>query len=143
MARAASRSRDKYGVSPKAERTWRFKTYGSKAEMLYAQYLADYAASVSLEYYVREQPVFELGLPENRYVADFLIYHGGSVHAIDVKGHETAKFKRDKKLWARYGPVIDGNRVNLLVVVRRGSTFVTKEIVPGPEPEAGGTDANG
>ena len=51
------------------------------------------------------QPRFTLGVPENVYVSDFLVFENdGKAHAEDVKGMETPKFKRDKKLWLRYGP---------------------------------------
>ena len=51
------------------------------------------------------QPKFRLGVPENVYTADFLVIGmDGQVWAEDVKGVETAKFRRDAKLWAAYGP---------------------------------------
>jgi len=53
-----------------------------------------------------------LGCPENRYVVDFLVGGFGDVGngkfvvvwAEDVKGYPTAKFKRDARLWHKYGP---------------------------------------
>jgi len=51
-----------------------------------------------------------LGCWENRYVVDFLVgwQYSSSisshVNAEDVKGYPTAKFKRDAKLWHKYGP---------------------------------------
>jgi hypothetical protein len=51
------------------------------------------------------QPTFRLGCPENRYRPDFFVVMAdGSVHAEDVKGMETSKFRRDRRLWASYGP---------------------------------------
>ena len=51
------------------------------------------------------QPRFRLGCAENVYVADFLVIQNDSTcYVIDVKGMETQKFKRDVKLWKRYGP---------------------------------------
>jgi hypothetical protein len=50
------------------------------------------------------QPKFRLGCPENVYVADFLVcWADGRVMAEDVKGHRTAKFRRDINLWRAYG----------------------------------------
>jgi hypothetical protein len=57
------------------------------------------------------QPMVRLGVPENVYRPDFLVIaqrggvlgHGGDAWYEDVKGAETAKFKRDKKLWKAYG----------------------------------------
>jgi hypothetical protein len=76
--------------------------YDSKAEAKRAEYL-DSLAPAGV-WYVR-QPTFRLGCPENVYRADFLVVSGpgGGVHVEDVKGHETEKFARDKRLWAAYG----------------------------------------
>ncbi len=80
------------------------------------------------------QPRFRLGVPENVYVADFLVigmtkhqadgttvcFHA-DVFVEDVKGAETPKFVRDKKLWKAYG------RLNLHII-RGGKTV--EVIVP-------------
>jgi hypothetical protein len=54
------------------------------------------------------QVTFRLGCPENTYRVDFLVFgvcNGKQVvWAEDVKGVETQTFKRNKRLWARYGP---------------------------------------
>ena len=65
------------------------------------------------------QVAIELGLPENKYKVDFVVAMESTeaadlgpvarmglvrIHAEDVKGKETAKFRRDRKLWAKYGP---------------------------------------
>lgn len=100
-------------------------TYDSKAEAKRAQELDRLQAAGEIDWYIR-QPRFTLGVPENVYRADFLVvkefhsqivtYEGDpprqtfslaisqTVYVEDVKGYETPKFKRDKKLWKRYGP---------------------------------------
>jgi hypothetical protein len=115
----------KYSVAPKAERTWQGKTYGSKAEMLYSQLLNTLLLSGELLEII-EQPRLWLGVPENVYVPDFLVVPKTTLpHYVDVKGSETAKFKRDKKLWASYG------RLDLHVVKRQNRGFKTTEIIKG------------
>lgn len=103
-------NRNKY----KAVRTpYNGVTYDSKAE-------AEYAAQLDMEMASRQkyvswwvrQVTFALGCPENAYRVDFLVMTPGydrvggnfHIHAVDVKGCETPKFKKDKKLWAKYGP---------------------------------------
>jgi hypothetical protein len=94
--------------------------YDSKGEATRAREL-DTAAQVGLIRFWVRQPTFRLGVPENIYRADFLVVGLDDVWVEDVKGAETAKFRRDKKLWAAYGPC-------RLVVVRGG---VGTEIIPG------------
>ena len=66
----------------------------------------------------QEQPKFHLGVRENVYVADFMYQCRDRVVTIeDVKGVETAKFKKDKRLWSRYGPM------RLTLVKRKGSKW--------------------
>jgi hypothetical protein len=81
------------------------------------------------------QPKFRLGVPENVYVADFLVVapipitipgyretiqeHDTWVE--DVKGKETPKFKHNKKLWKRYG------RLPLHIISRSGTEVVEPE----------------
>ena len=94
--------RNKYGAVPTVYGGFR---YASKAEASRAKELDD-LHHVGLRYI--RQPRFNLGCPENVYVADFLVWgfaaNGGDVHVEDVKGRETPKFARDKKLWRAYGP---------------------------------------
>lgn len=76
------------------------RTYASKAEAAHATLLD--IQKVRWE----PQPRFHLGCPENTYVADFAILDadGNVVRVHEVKGHRTAKFKHDMKLWKAYGP---------------------------------------
>lgn len=50
------------------------------------------------------QPTYRLGCAENVYRPDFLVVTPRGVHVEDVKGKETAKFRRDRRLWKSYGP---------------------------------------
>lgn len=116
----------KYKVSPSSERKWWGHTFGSKAEMRYCQHLEElFKAGVIRDYNL--QPKKRLGVPENVYVPDFhVIPEAGVAYYVDVKGMETAKFKRDKKLWAAYG------RANLVIVKETSPNKfkVVEEIVP-------------
>lgn len=116
---------NKYGVAPKEARTWEGRTYASKAEMQYAQKL-DALVRMGVLASVKPQPTVELGVPENKYRPDFICQTPeGAAYFVDVKGHETAKFKHDKKLWAAYGPA------PLHIVKRKGRSFTTVEIIEG------------
>ena len=119
--------RSKYNVAPAEDRRWNGRTYDSKAEMLYAIHLEEQRAlGVLIE--IVAQPRIWLGVPENVYVPDFLVIPAGLVdpHYIDVKGAETPAFKKVKKLWKAYG------RIPLKIVVQKGRSFVTAEIIKSP-----------
>jgi hypothetical protein len=79
--------------------------YDSKAEAAYALMLDDELRAGLIAGWTR-QVRFHLGCPENCYVVDFLVFglDGCGVWAVDVKGVETAKFRKDRRLWLRYGP---------------------------------------
>lgn len=77
--------------------------YDSRSEATYAALLDSKVAAGSVLWWVRA-PTFHLGCPENTYRPDFLVVTREGVYLVDVKGRETAKFRRDKKLWAAYGP---------------------------------------
>jgi len=115
--------RNKYKVSPAAERTFNGRTYDSKAECLYAQQL-DLMLQSGDVLDVVEQPRVTLGVPENVYRPDFLIIPDGELpYYVDVKGMETPKFKKDKKLWKAYG------RLDLYIVKQSGKRFKTTEVI--------------
>lgn len=124
----------KYSVAAPERRTFDGRVYASRAEALYAQKLRLVMQSGSIIEVV-EQPRVELGCRENVYHPDFLVIQRGVGHEhafvnyyVDVKGMETAKFKRDKKLWARYG------RLTLIIVELNGDHFEIKEqICPQPK----------
>jgi hypothetical protein len=103
--------RNKYG----AIRTeYKGVIYASKAEASRAKVLDEQQAS-GLIYWWIAHPKFRLGCPENVYIADALVVSPAGVRIEDVKGKETAKFKKDKRLWRAYGPcplwIIKGGKV--------------------------------
>ena len=75
--------------------------YASKAEANRAAELDALVAANEFRFWVG-QPKFYLGCPENTYRPDFLVVR--VAWAEDVKGTETREFKKNKKLWAAYGP---------------------------------------
>jgi hypothetical protein len=98
--------------------------YDSKAEARRAETLDALVERGEVLWWIR-QPTFRLGCPENVYRPDFLVVHvGGGVHVEDVKGHETAKFKKDRRLWESYGPcelwLIKGSTVEVLHPRKQG-----------------------
>ena len=119
--------RNKYNVSPAEARTFMARCYDSKAECLYAKRLYAMRSEGLIRDYV-EQPSTWLGIPENKYRADFLVIPNTKrvPYYIDVKGVETPQFKKTKKLWAKYA-YLD------LVVVKliNGKKFEVSEVIPG------------
>lgn len=107
--------------------------YSSKAEAHRAQELDLMLAAGTIIEWVR-QPVFRLGVPENKYVADFLVIRehtkdwpsGMEVWVEDVKGQELPAFKKNKRLWAKYG------RLPLVILKAKGKRLVATERI---EPE--------
>lgn len=91
--------------------------YDSKAEAARAAELDMLVRAGQIEWWIR-QVTFRLGCPENVYRPDFLVVGYGGVHVEDVKGVDTAKFRRDAKLWRAYGPcelwVIRNRRVEVI-----------------------------
>ena len=73
--------------------------YDSKAEAAYAKHLDGEVERGAILFYLR-QPKFTLGIPEAIYRADFLVVARQFAAAVDVKGVETPKFRKDKKMWA-------------------------------------------
>lgn len=117
--------RNKYRVASPADRTWFYRTYASKAEMLRALEL-DILRQQGVVRLVREQPVFKLG-EDFTYRPDFVVGEAspGNDWAEDVKGHETKQFKTVRRLWAKYGPM------PLRILKRKGSTWTVETIVGG------------
>lgn len=124
MSRRGGRGGNKYGVAAPSKRRMGGRTYGSKAEMEYAQRLEIERAAGEVLLFL-EQVKVRLGVPENVYVPDFfVITRGGFFHFVEVKGKATPKWRRDMKLWAAYGPAT-------LVVVDAGTLEVTTKIPGG------------
>lgn len=84
--------------------TWAGETYDSKSEAAFAQQVVAPALAAGEWLYVVRRARFRLGVPENVYECDWLVVTQRYTFAIDVKGTETPKFRRDRKLWAAYGP---------------------------------------
>jgi len=108
---------NKYGAQPTVSGGIR---YDSKLEAERAEALELMRAAGDVWFFIG-QPKFRLGVPENVYVADFLVLATPdaspaypTVWVEDVKGRETTKFRRDKRLWARYGPC------ELHIITRQG-----------------------
>lgn len=91
---------NKYGATPT---TYDGVRYASKSEAARAEKL-DYMQRDGFIRWWIAQPKFRLGVPENVYIPDFLVIEKPfGVRVEDVKGVSTAKFRRDARLWARYG----------------------------------------
>lgn len=109
----------KYGNRPEVYQGIRFD---SQAELARWKVLeAKLAAGVIKFLY--PHPRFRLGVPENVYVADSLVVDAdGCVRVEDVKGSETAKFRKDRRLWKAYGQcdlwVIKGKKVEVITPER-------------------------
>ena len=91
---AVPRRANKFGVSAKDKRTVDGIVFASKIEA------ERYKELVQLV-----QITFALGVPENKYRVDFLVFHGyGEVWAEDTKGMTRPADLKNFKLWERYAP---------------------------------------
>jgi len=125
---AAAKRRGKFNVAAVPDRTYNGIVYASKAEMIRAQDLDGQVQAGLIRGYCRQVP-FTLGVPENRYVADFLVFlNNNMVQVQEVKGVWTAKWKRDVNLWRRYG------LCELVVFTREGGKWSFESIVPVGAP---------
>lgn len=115
---------NKYRVAPAVERTYNGVTYASKAQAIRAAEL-DILIKIGDIISWESEPAFELGCPENKYKADFgVVNSDGSKHAEEVKGFETREFKKDKRLWKKYG------KLPLKILKRRGNRWQTAWLIP-------------
>lgn len=129
--------RNKYGVAPKDERTHNGVVYDSKAEMEYAQGLDLLLKGGLITGWIR-QVTIPLG-EDFKTRIDFLVFEPAWVgneppraatltEFVEIKGHETPKFKDVRRLWAKYGPG------PLFIKKRKGNGWTT-EVLPGkPKP---------
>ncbi len=109
-------------------RLYRGVRYASKAEAARAHDL-DLLLAAGFVVAWFSQVTVRLGVPENVYRPDFLVLPRRQAWENreprpwfeDVKGAETAKFRRDKKLWASYGPLE-------LRIIKKGKVV---ETIPG------------
>jgi len=112
----------KYNVAAPEARRWNGRLYASKAEREYAQQLHFLLESHVIQL-IQEQPTLSLGVPENVYRPDFRVVQDGEERYIDVKGVETAMFRRACKLWAAYGPA------PLHIIKKKGARFITDRVI--------------
>ena len=98
------------------------RMYDSKAEASRAMLLDAGVRSGEILWWL-PQVKFTLGVPENVYRADFLVVALAGVHAEDVKGVETPKFRKDRRLWMAYGPcplwIIKAGKVEVIEPKRK------------------------
>lgn len=98
VAMQAKPRRNKYG----AVRTeYNGRQYASKMQAEYAARLDMLESCGEIDWWGREIPL-DLG-PDTRYTVDFLVLEKGSMHAVDTKGRETETFRRNVRLWRKYG----------------------------------------
>ncbi len=115
--------RNKYGVAPKAARTYNGVVYHSKAEAKRAQELDLLLKGGAIREW-RRQVTIKLG-PDIKYRADFIVVDdAGVIHAEDVKGYETPDFKRVRRLWQKYMDYP-------LVVLKRKGKGWARDVVEG------------
>ena len=116
---------NKYGVAPKADRTYNGVVYDSKAEMLRARELdvmkAGGGPGAVLHWW--RQVTHRLGADDSLRV-DFQVQDPfGRTWCEEIKGHETSDWRRKKRLWLKYGPMP-------LHVLKRRRGGWDREIVP-------------
>ena len=91
--------RNKYNANPTVYRGWRFD---SKAEAEYAKILDALKGNLHVLWWLRQVPI-DLN-EDDRYKVDFLVcYDDGTLEAVEVKGMETDRFRRIRRLWLKYG----------------------------------------
>lgn len=117
--------KSKYRVAPPEQRRAFGKTYASKAEMEYAQWCRACLSNHAFRMVLEQVPLW-LGVPENTYRPDFfIVFADGTYEFVDVKGVETAAFRKTVKLWEAYGPC------RLRIVKKKGDGFSTAYVVEG------------
>ena len=98
------------------------RTYDSRAEAARAEQLDIHMRAGRARYW---QPQVTFPLGDDSLRVDFLVWWpDGVIEAEDVKGYETADFKRKKNLWGKYAPCA------LRILRRRGDKW-TVEVVEG------------
>lgn len=102
--------------------------YDSQAEALRASQL-DLLVRGGQVLFWSNQPVFELGIRDRLYKADFFVVgrspEGGPMYWVEeVKGFQTQQWKRNKSLWRTYG------RYPLVVLQRVRDGWKREEVEP-------------
>lgn len=101
---AVPRRANKFGVSAKDKRTVDGIVFASKIEAERYKELVQLVQMGAIVGFER-QITFALGVPENKYRVDFLVFHGyGEVWAEDTKGMTRPADLKNFKLWERYAP---------------------------------------
>ena len=114
-------TRNKYKVAPKDERSYKGRTYDSKAEMLYAQQLDLLVQSGDVIDYCDQPRVHLAG--DFWYKPDFLVIEPNDAYYVDVKGVITDGFRKVMAAWpARTG-------LSLRVIKRKGENFITTQTI--------------
>jgi hypothetical protein len=98
-------------------------TYASQIEMRRAMWLDDCVKGGFVEWWIG-QPLFRLGIAENTYRPDFLVVDHDQIWVEDVKSVETREFRRNLRLWKRYGPC------PLKIVKPNGKMWSVRDIMP-------------
>ena len=117
-------ARNKYNVSPVGDRTYKGRTYDSKAEAKWASLLDMRLQAGEIDDWI-PQVKFPIG-PDETITVDFLVFrqltvdtheHGPAwqVWIEEVKGFETKTWLRKRALWQKYGKLP-------LHVIKRSST---------------------
>jgi len=111
----------KYNAKPTVEDGVR---YPSRAEARRARQLRWYVKDGLYLWFAR-QVLFRLGVPEFLYKADFVVCDNkGYIWVEEVKGTETAMFRKVRQLWEMYGPLA-------LHILKRDGSEWKKEIIEG------------
>lgn len=118
----------KYGVAAKKDRTYKDIPYASKLEAKRAAELDVIFPTLEYGYWLR-QVLVQLG-PDFKTRVDFMCCLAQATDAgilyvnwfEEVKGKETADFKRVRRLWGKYGPK------PLNILKRKGNGWATEVI---------------
>ena len=125
-------------LSSKQDRTYEGRTYASKAERLYAEYL-DALIPLGEVFRWLAQPNFQL-TPDISFRPDFIVTchaHAQGIetiiedtYVVDIKGYLQRGWTKKRKLWLKYAPI------RMLVIERSGSGWKTIEIVDPSEEQS-------
>jgi len=114
-------SRNKFNVAPVNRRTYKGRTYDSRAEMLYAQHLDLLVRSGDVVDYCDQPKVHISG--DLWYRPDYLVLEPDDAYYVDVKGVMTDGFRKVMAAWpARTG-------LPLRVIKHQRGKFITTEVV--------------
>lgn len=96
--------RNKFGVSPKEQRTWNGKVYDSKGEMKYRHFLEVLKKSADpdmLVLEIEEQVKYPITINNQlicSYILDFKVTYSDRIEYVDFKGVKTPIYKLKKKM---------------------------------------------